>query len=1232
MSSPSGSSRLPRTAWLPSRIFASVLFISALLASATAPATDQDSEIIIVPAGDSFLRWTAEPGRTYFIQASASLDQWQWSDLIETGQGQQISYEIGSNSGRGFVRLVHTDEPVPQGVTPEDWDADGDGLSNHQEIATYQTHPLLADTSGDGLIDGWAVAHGLNPLADNGAGLFQGGPSTNLEAYQAGVLADPDATLDDHDADEVPNDADADPSDPDVTWSPAPEASYVLIDIDHPLAEELGLEINDKGEVLFQNGIWSAGNWIDPGPDGPFDYLVGDPEVEYSITGSDLHHFNTDGSLLGLGSSPDPYGGDPLLATIHRPAGQSAGPLGDFDDYPDVTPFSYRPRGLDAAGKAYCLESTSTYSEGAGWEYFSHVTIFTPGGDPADLPNPVDRFPLPNEFAEAFDVTRNGWVALNAAADLQSPYSNARPVLWNDQGALTSLPDALTGWFSGLALEEIEDGPAILCTTGSSSAVLVPDEVAQGQPPAMRIAGKLTAHGILRFAPDGTGMTADQHLWRNGELLPLADLCEDLAEAGAAGRFVVPVDANRSGAWLVHLHDSAQTAPSETKILLPASIVPDHNRDGLINFEDRGQISEAHPWRFWVNDDDDSGETGGDDVPRADPLEEPDYLNGNIDGIRDLVDFFALKLELGDLTEVLPPGSFDYFLTHDSQLQLQVPGNPYESSLGVIWRPDVDPGADPVGDEAAGSYLFNLDHAEQIGGAAVHDIPEDGLLIPGEMLDAADQDQGVVLVEGRHATTNPLALEVRKNDGTVVARMEFTLRVSGVEDMLRWLYVLPGAADLTTQDIPADPPNWPDADRNGKHFVFVHGYNVSGEVSRGWAAETFKRLFWSGSNARFTALAWRGNQGQIAGITPDYQVNLDNAFGTAASFKQLLDLLEGEKTVAAHSMGNILVGSAMHDWGARPEHYFMLDAAAAKECYDPTEAGDADQDTRMAHPAWTWVGYPKEFRASEWHARQWTAGDHRATLTWKGRFRNVIANGGLTEVYNFYSSGEEVLNNPETNNPDLDTSNPFSNGNLTWTKANKAWAMQEKRKGLGLTGYVQSSNHGGWLPNLYPYDTTIHVLVGQDAWRMRFPVELPQPPDMAYYNFLASLTTRPFFDNSQETTLFHFDEGPGTTGSEHARTRRNTIISEMIPCTTFAAGRNPFNDPISSLPIDRNIDMHTSMMTDSSRWPESDEHDPEANLPRPWLHSDFRVKAFTHNWKLFKTFIDIAYLNESDQP
>gem|GEM_PF-2651675 len=51
---------------------------------------------------------------------------------------------------------------------------------------------------------------------------------------------------------------------------------------------------------------------------------------------------------------------------------------------------------------------------------------------------------------------------------------------------------------------------------------------------------------------------------------------------------------------------------------------------------------------------------------------------------------------------------------------------------------------------------------------------------------------------------------------------------------------------------------------------------------------------------------------------------------------------------------------------------------------------------------------------------------------------------------------------------------------------------------------------------------------------------------------------------------------------------------------------------------------------DPARWPEADVHDGEVNQTRPWLHSDLRAKAYSHNYLAFDKFVEIGNLNQTN--
>ncbi len=393
------------------------------------------------------------------------------------------------------------------------------------------------------------------------------------------------------------------------------------------------------------------------------------------------------------------------------------------------------------------------------------------------------------------------------------------------------------------------------------------------------------------------------------------------------------------------------------------------------------------------------------------------------------------------------------------------------------------------------------------------------------------------------------------------------LKISGVEDMYRWVNLrdAAGGSESRATNI-NEPANFPDNISNGKDFIFVHGYSVSEKAARGWNAEMFKRLYQSGSNAMYTAVTWYGNQGQIpltGGITPDYYQNVRNAFATAAGLKVAVVNLPGAngKYIAGHSLGNMLVSSAIADSGLSVNAYFMLNAAVAQEAYDAT----VSQRDSMRHP--DWAQYDTRLWASEWY-QLFPSGDARSKLTWRNRF------GNIANAYNYYSASEDVLTNGNGAIPSLSES---------------AWYNQEIRKGTFLMWLAPGNCEGGWGANndylLWTRDSINALADNTDEHN-------------------AILRTDPYFNPFDNNGLF------GNNGSAVADNPvvRAKILADAIPALSFAMGANglqKWNDESRN----RNMEL---FKTENMAWPDERGR---------WKHSDIKNVAFPFNYRLFEDII-----------
>jgi hypothetical protein len=362
-----------------------------------------------------------------------------------------------------------------------------------------------------------------------------------------------------------------------------------------------------------------------------------------------------------------------------------------------------------------------------------------------------------------------------------------------------------------------------------------------------------------------------------------------------------------------------------------------------------------------------------------------------------------------------------------------------------------------------------------------------------------------------------------------------------VEEMYRWINLY-SAADGSSDEWFGDYSSrtdileWWDPNMSAepeKELIFVHGYNVAQREGRQWATTIFKRLFRLGLNASFTAVSWQGNPGQsfvpgLGYVTKNYHAAVQNAFLTSEEFsKEVSKLKAPKKYLMAHSLGNMVVSSAIQDHSLNYEKYFMLNAAVALEAYD---VASISNETKQAMTPSEWKVYSDRVRSTHWHELfSDSPADSRNKLTWKNRFKDV------DRVVNFYSSQEEVL----------------ADGDGTWKipRRKYSWYNQERHRGDYMISF---SPEAGWnFGNYY--------LVKDDppsGWESK---PLPDTyskytPEKANAISADSLIHRPFFKRFSEPAICtdggsdYINSTPGCL---------NRLLAYGIPAESFAAGAHP---------------------------------------------------------------------------
>ena len=633
-------------------------------------------------------------------------------------------------------------------------------------------------------------------------------------------------------------------------------------------------------------------------------------------------------------------------------------------------------------------------------------------------------------------------------------------------------------------------------------------------------------------------------------------------------------------------------------LVLDGCIVGDYDRiDGFSGY-DLSRVYRNRPLRHWINDDDDEGNTneGDGDIPGLlDPLgmdrsklaigvgREPDYFNNHVDGRCDVLDFMPVWIDVGRALKQLERTGDEIELTLSND----------DGAVNVVWTSLSADGARRFLTEDIGGCGESL--TQRLKDAKTIHVTEDEIRLPKKFVEAMRDDsaKGVILVEGRAVersipSASPLKLRCYRKpctpgDGSHIFEMSLPLSISPVEDMFRWVDERWVCGD--TNGVPSRmglPWNNPDSECDGRHFVFVHGYSVSAQSARGWASEMFKRLWQSGSRAMFTAVDWYGDDslGVVSfppghsDEAPNYYVNVEHAFATASRFVRDCAALEGQKVLLAHSLGNMLVSSAIKDHGlADYAKYYMLNAAVPMEAYD----GGAYAAPMIDHD---WRAVSNRVYSADWH-QIFRVDDGRSRLTWRDRFR------GIANAVNCYSTSEDTLGDAE-----------MDEWLLGKRSRKKYWAMQEILKGTEYLPLAPDSYglkcEGGWGYNPHYATNRFYVTWPNRRMTARFRKRIASLTD---YDLMVHPVFRPFFEDGLFTT--------NAVSSEQVAPIRARILADGIPATSFAAGANPLDATVIG-----NINYATCK---SGGWPRKD---------GSWRHSDIKNIAFRFNWKFFKKLVE----------
>ncbi len=394
-------------------------------------------------------------------------------------------------------------------------------------------------------------------------------------------------------------------------------------------------------------------------------------------------------------------------------------------------------------------------------------------------------------------------------------------------------------------------------------------------------------------------------------------------------------------AGLLGIHDEGTenyANGKSAKIFLLNGLSVDKDRNGFLTFNDEDNTTSTNPYTFWINNDTDTDSEVGDD---------PDSNNANhsdnvINSIRDLEDFTRLHLDISGMLDLLKNDEIEIVLKY-----INTSGSPSIK----LWK--------ALDNNGGTGYLENTSIAQQhisLGQPGIISNSQSYVIIQQFWDDLPlGTQKAYFLFEGVNVGKGEIIFEVQKNGQEIGKAPSVWLELKNIKQMYQRARATPSSGFDPPYDFSVTPSiptvSWENAsdgfsfeqpiNEENQIIIFVHGWNITNNEWLSFSETMFKRLWWQGYKGRFCSFNWPTHTLSDIFVLDSYNTSEHRAWIYGESLKQYVTSLPSsyDKNIAAHSMGNIVVGSALKK-GMIINNYALMQAAVPAGSYDVSASLD----------------------------------------------------------------------------------------------------------------------------------------------------------------------------------------------------------------------------------------------------------------------------------------------------